>query len=353
MINKRLLGARIIVSIAAAMLISSASRAALAANDSLSGAIFTTTADGTIVNANTQYESKCAVYLDGGPGSNAPSRAAGLPAGEYYFQVTDPSGKILLSTDKVSNRRFRVSPDGVIVAYTGVGGDAHPIGADKDHASKGAITIRLANLTCPTDFATTPNDGGVYKVWVTPVGDGTPTGGGFVGNSDLVDNGYSAGYYHGFLPARSKTDTFKVRAVAVTFCLTVQKQVVKRREDLTVIGPGAGWPMTLEYPEGATKLGHTALPVSGDGTYSEVEFCSLVPGEYTVREALQFNADDDSAIEGFFVAGLMVNGVFVSPCEPTDEPCGWEEPTYTFVWQVGDPKPVIRFLNVQGEDVLQ
>src|SRR4051812_29981340 len=71
----------------------------------LSGAIFTTFPDGSIVNANVQYTSKCQVYLDGGPGPNAPAGAAGLPAGDYYFQVTDPSGKKLLSTDSVSNRR--------------------------------------------------------------------------------------------------------------------------------------------------------------------------------------------------------------------------------------------------------
>ena len=63
----------------------------------LSGAIFTTTVDGAIVNENVRYEKKEDVYLDGGPGPNAPSTAAALPMGEYYFQVTDPSGKDLLS----------------------------------------------------------------------------------------------------------------------------------------------------------------------------------------------------------------------------------------------------------------
>src|SRR5437773_8566930 len=97
----------------------------------LPGAIFTTLPDGSVVNANTQYTSKCQVYLDGGPGPNAPAGAAGLPAGSYYFQVTDPSGKKLLSTDPVSNRRFTVSANGVIVAYTGIGGPTHPTGIDQ------------------------------------------------------------------------------------------------------------------------------------------------------------------------------------------------------------------------------
>src|SRR5258708_30119731 len=69
----------------------------------LRGAIFTTLADGSAVNAN-QYDSTCAVYLDGGPGPNAPASAAGLPDGDYYFQVTNPDGQQLLSTDAVSNR---------------------------------------------------------------------------------------------------------------------------------------------------------------------------------------------------------------------------------------------------------
>ena len=42
-----------------------------------SGAIFTTVADGSEVNANI-YASKELVYLDGGPGPGAPQGAAGL-----------------------------------------------------------------------------------------------------------------------------------------------------------------------------------------------------------------------------------------------------------------------------------
>jgi hypothetical protein len=146
----------------------------------LPGAVFTTVADGTIVNANTQYVSKCAVYLDGGPGPKAPAKAAGLPSGDYFFQVTDPSGETLLSTDVVNNRRFHVS-NGVITAYTGTGGPAHLTGMDQVHPELGTITISLANLSCPTDFPDTPNAGGVYKAWVTPVAN-------FVGDPTQVDN---------------------------------------------------------------------------------------------------------------------------------------------------------------------
>lgn len=84
---------------------------AVQAHAAVSGAIFTTLSNGSAVNANI-FSAKCdglGVYLDGGPGPNAPQGAAGLPDGDYYFQVTDPSGKTLLSTDAQKYRRFTVT----------------------------------------------------------------------------------------------------------------------------------------------------------------------------------------------------------------------------------------------------
>src|ERR1035441_1652849 len=115
------------------------------ADAAVTGALFTTVVDGSIVNANVQYPSKCDVYLNGGPGRNAPAGAAGLPGGDYYFQVTDPNGGTLLSTDVVSNRRLHVSSNGVFGAYSGFGGPSHPTGIDQNHPELGAITVRLAN----------------------------------------------------------------------------------------------------------------------------------------------------------------------------------------------------------------
>jgi hypothetical protein len=188
----------------------------------LPGAIFTTTVDGTIVNENVRYEAKEDVYLDGGPGPNAPSTAAGLPEGDYYFQVTDPSGKDLLSTDHISCRRIHVNEFGVIdFVYPGTnyeyqnGKDGvwmpvpcqHAQGVDVDHSELGAITVQLY------PYDDTPNKGGVYKAWVTPVGD-------YAGDPNYVPdekkdavNGedYGPGYFHGFIPAKSKTDNYKVK----------------------------------------------------------------------------------------------------------------------------------------------
>ena len=73
-----------------------------------SGAIFTTLSDGSEVNANI-YPDRESVYLDGGPAPGAPQGAAGLDDDTYVFQVTDPSGHTLLSTDAAKCRRFTVS----------------------------------------------------------------------------------------------------------------------------------------------------------------------------------------------------------------------------------------------------
>src|ERR1041384_5734251 len=77
------------------------------------GAIYTTRPDGARV-AYDIYLFKADIFLAGGPGYHAPFAAAGLPNGRYVFQVTDSTGKILLSTDAARCREFDVA-GGVIV----------------------------------------------------------------------------------------------------------------------------------------------------------------------------------------------------------------------------------------------
>jgi hypothetical protein len=280
----------------------------LMAQGGITGAIFTTVYDGAAVNANL-YESKCDVYLDGGPGPHAPAKAAGLPDGEYYFQVTDPSGKQLLSTDPVSNRSFRVSR-GVIVAYTGHAGPVHPTGMDLDHPELGAITIRLANTSCPADFLDSPNGGGVYKVWVTPVAD-------FIGSADLVDNPCGGACMHGFQPSRSKTDNFKAKAATATFCITVTKLLLLNGE----AGGAPEWPIWITDPL------HTDPSQYYTDDLGQLKVCALAPGAYTVTEDLN----------GTKQIGLTVNGVSFPP--------ELIQPVYSFVWSPGMPEPVIVFTN--------
>lgn len=166
-----------------------------------SGAIFTTLPDGSAVNANI-YPSKDLVYLDGGPGPGAPATAAGLPDGIYVFQVTDPSGKVLLSTDAAMCRQFTVS-GGLITGVVDVGGCQHATGLDIDH---GATTVQLM------PYLDTPNNGGVYKAWATPVAAYIAGCAALGVNNGLsvVDCGSRGGNFHGFVPADCKTDNFKV-----------------------------------------------------------------------------------------------------------------------------------------------
>ena len=166
----------------------------------VSGAIFTTDqcsnfVDGNVYDAasTTTPHDDCAQgkgnyptapYLNGGPRPNAPCDAAGLPSDpvngtDYYFQVTDPSGSLLLTVDSIEERRVHVF-QGLIVAYLG---STRTTGIGKC----GNITAQLY------PFTETPNPGGEYKAWMTPVNSYDPTQG-----------------FHGFIPSQSKTDNFKV-----------------------------------------------------------------------------------------------------------------------------------------------
>jgi hypothetical protein len=170
-----------------------------------SGAIFTTLADGSEVNVN-QYQAKEDVYLDGGPGIGAPATAAGLDDGTYVFQVTDPSGRTLLSSDPAACRQFTVS-GGVITGVVDTSCE-HLTGTDEDHD---ATTVQLF------PYDDTPNPGVVYKVWVVTVEDYL-AGCAELGVSNglaVVDCGRAAGNFHGFIPRHTKTDNFKVRNVPI------------------------------------------------------------------------------------------------------------------------------------------
>jgi hypothetical protein len=161
------------------LLLATTTIAGQASAAAIHGALFTTDVDGN-VNVN-QYENKAAVYLDGGPPPSAPCTAAGLDDGVYVYQITNPSGTVVLSSDAISHREFTVS-GGVIVSSS-------------DHSTvtgtcPGAVGVQMA------PFDDTPNNGGVYKAWVTR-------------KSDYIANS-------GFSPGSTKTDNFRVKLPAIT-----------------------------------------------------------------------------------------------------------------------------------------
>lgn len=166
----------------------------------VNGAIYTTVNNGTAVNQNI-YAEKADVYLSGGPQNN---QAAGLsPDGLYYFQVTDPSGELLLSTDPVACRVVTVAGGRVVGVPPNVA-CAHRLGV-----------YDAANSTMPVqlmDYLDTPNRGGEYKAWLTPVDNYDE------GRCDVDHKGS-----HGFCDNDSKIDNFKVRSSATAAFVTVCK----------------------------------------------------------------------------------------------------------------------------------
>src|SRR5260370_6464763 len=255
----------------------------------LPGAIFTTDVNGIGVNKN-EYLNKCDVYLSGGPGANAPPTAAGLPGGDYYFQVTDPSGKTLLSTDDVKFRQFHVS-GGFITSLSGSGN--HPTGIDSDEP--GGITVQL----CP--FLNTPNPGGVYKALVTPIAD-------FVGDPNAVDFSCGNGCFHGFIPAASKVDNFKVSSQAAgVACLGVFKFIdingdgIRDGSDPLVLG----WGFRVIDPLGAEIVGKLFTASEHN---CEPELFNLLPRRYTVIEDAT-NATGNFSVTANIVDGKALNSV--------------------------------------------
>ena len=314
----------------------------------LHGAIFTTTPDGAIVNENVHYDQKIEVYLDGGPGPHAPQNAAGLPDGDYVFQVTDPSGGVLLSEDASVCRVLRVD-GGVIVALR----DNPPVGFD-DHTASDACHINdgpdgVAGASGqhdtnpdaddgPSDivvqlmpFFDTPNPGGVYKAWIVPISRYLDNGG------DLEDlptdhevcvkrNGSPANNCNGnktvigferddgFGPARDqvKTDNFKVREFDSPM-LHVRKfndlngngQRDKGEPEIGVdqcimnaeivdCSIGGGWPVSITEPTGVTNPFFTpvwiisepagAWEVCDEGLSGWNQTATIVDGQKTTVE---------------------------------------------------------------------
>jgi hypothetical protein len=138
---------------------------------SISGAIFTSDVDGN-VNVN-HYAAKTDVYLNGGP-TNANCDAAAIPDGTYVFQITNPSGSVVLSSDTIDHREFTV-----------VGG---VIQSAVDHVTS-VVDPPCAGVRVQMfPFDDTPNNGGVYKAWITRKSDYIANGNTFKNSDSKTDN---------------------------------------------------------------------------------------------------------------------------------------------------------------------
>jgi len=231
------------------------------------GSIFTTKSDGTLVNQNV-FDLRSDVYLNGGP-QNANSN--GLPDGTYYYQVTDPNGADLLSTDPAVCRQVTVL-SGVVHGATG----PCPHANGSTNPTTGAIPVQLV----PFDFTT--NGGGEYKVWLIRQTADTSID----PNDDTVLL---------FKRSDAKTDNFKVKETGscTTNCeLPPGSQITGVKfYDADVDGvfdPNevgiAGWKIELF---GTQVSNTTSVQTDQAGSYA---FLGLDPGSYGVCEVLPQNA---------------------------------------------------------------
>ncbi|HKQ49945.1 MAG TPA: hypothetical protein VJZ71_17860 [Phycisphaerae bacterium] len=167
----------------------------------LTGAIWTTDQCGATVNHNVYGSCEppnplvCdpkSPFLNGGPQNHNCGFAGGLPDGDFYFQVTDPSGMVLLSNDGIEHRQVHVEC-GVITEYANLPDSvaSHVVGTGfcpAHDACAASISVAL------WPFDPTPNPGGEYKCWITRV-------------SDYDESDPQANF--GFRESESKTDNYK------------------------------------------------------------------------------------------------------------------------------------------------
>lgn len=221
------------------------------ASAGLSGAIYSTTKDGTAVNQNI-FGSIQDVYLTGGPQN---LNASGLPDGTYFFQITDPSGKTLLSTDNAICRQLNVTAGRVSGA---AGPCAHANG-----------TFNPANGTLPVQmapFSASPNKGDEYKAWLVPIARAT------ISSSDpkvLV-----------FRNSDSATDNFKAHAEDVPqgSCQPSSSlSVLVSGGNVVAYVPKGNWSVTPNTGVAAVNVEGTSITDTLIPTTSVVNSCASNP----------------------------------------------------------------------------
>lgn len=203
----------------------------------VSGAIFTT--DFACIGTNVNiFDSKSAVYLDGGP---AHTGAAGLPDGLYYVQVTEPNGTLLGTSVGTTNEKP------VSVAGGEFSACAQLSNILRKASNPGPYPVS------PDGYDSTSNGGGEYKVWIS------------------TDSA--------FTNSQTKTDNFKVKEDGTTILETATLRVRKFYDaDADGINDGGtsepfltGWKFRIQDGIDFIRYTPVNLVVEPD-TYTATEF---------------------------------------------------------------------------------
>lgn len=243
---------------------------ALPLSAQIAGTIQTIDAGGA---AQSTFSSKQDVFLAAGSAGTPCQLFDYLPDGLYYFQVTDAAGN-LLSTDKVSDRQFRVAHGVIQILVTATSSDgteadpellppAHPHGPT---TACGSSSVQLAPFSDAGDAEA------AYLVWVTPASR-------FAGTStDVADPACPGGVscFHGFLPDASHILSFRVedkRSCQPTFCVSGMKFADANGNGVRDSGE-SGIPGVQIRADGGAGFVLTAL-TGADGSY---RICGLTEG---------------------------------------------------------------------------
>ncbi|HEX6749633.1 MAG TPA: hypothetical protein VF092_20240 [Longimicrobium sp.] len=202
-----------------------------AAGGGTSGAIFTTGAacDGTDLNI---YANKADVYVDGGP---AHPGAAGLPDGDYYIQVTTPSGTLL----------------GTSVG-TATPQPVHVVGGEFQVCYQLAAVVHKASSPGDAGYDDTDNAGGEYKVWVSRASD-------FSGGNTKTDN-------FKVKPAVVDLPEVAVTKTADSWYERAYRWSVDKSADASTVTLAPGQSKTVNYSVVVTNTGSVDRNFSVSGT---------------------------------------------------------------------------------------
>ena len=188
--------------IGAALLLASST---LLAQGNYNGIVYSTLADGGVVNQNI-YTERQDVYGNGGPRSQSLTITSGLPDGIYYFQVTTPEGALLSKGPATSRQLWVIS--GVVAGYY-----IDPATRPKEYHANGAYNP--ANGSTPVELAPfdeTTDKEGDYVLWLIRKFDDLGNQISFPASSKPRERRLT------FSSANAKTDGFKVfrRGAAMT-----------------------------------------------------------------------------------------------------------------------------------------